>query len=87
VARENLARKPRGVEGVVEASEEHHGQQQHHPRVGKHLQHTQHFFAQRPLLNVYFRAVPAGAESNRKLCCLGGGEENAGVFERHRNTL
>ena len=86
MAGENLARKPGGVEGVVEASEEHHGQQQHHPRVGQHFQHAQHFLAQRPLLNVDFRAVPAGAESICKLRCLGESEENAGVLERHRNT-
>ena len=87
MAGENLARKPGGVEGVVEASEEHHRQQQHHPGVGKHLQHAQHFFAQRPLLNVDFRAVPVGGASKYNVCCLRGSEESAGVLKRHRNKL
>jgi len=66
VAGEDLAGEPGGVEGVVEAGEEHHGQQQQHAGVAQHLHHAHDFFAQRPLLHVDFGAEPEGGRRRRR---------------------
>jgi hypothetical protein len=63
VARQNLPGKPRGVESVIEAGEEHHGQEQNHPGVAQHLQHAQNLLAKRPLLTVDGGTVSDGRES------------------------
>ncbi len=78
MAGQDLAGEPGGVERVVEAGEEHHGEQEEHAGVGQHLEHTSDLFAQGALLAVDFRAESGGKINLAGRCCEGGSSAEEG---------